>query len=66
METIWLHGAPVPIESCPSCNTVPFEPFMRGEVQRSIWSWWKFFGKHRAYCALICSRCKKLVGWERP
>jgi len=49
-----------PIARCPTCGC-SFKPFMRGQVQ----SWWRrLLG--RRYCAVICSHCKEVVGWERP
>lgn len=56
-EYTLLENAPVPYVNCPVCDT-PFEPFMRGLVQRSQ--------SHRCYCALICSHCQKIVGYEEP
>jgi len=48
---------------CPGCNQ-DFEPFMRGQVQRSKRFLW-IFGI-RDYCAVICYHCKNIVGWESP
>jgi hypothetical protein len=66
IEATWLEKAPVPLGKCPHCESVPFRPFMRGQVQRSMWEWWNIWGKSRAYCALICADCKQIVGYEHP
>ncbi len=66
IECNLLEGTNVPIDSCPRCQA-PFEPFLRGMVQRSPWTWrtlWLPIGKPRSYCALICRACKKIVGYE--
>jgi len=61
-EYLILKDAPSPIASCPKCGEKPFRPFMRGQVQR--WPFrWLFWGR-RAYCALICWKCKDIVGYE--
>jgi hypothetical protein len=61
-----LKNAPVPLQACPKCCYRPFEPFLRGLVQRSPigwrWAWPPWF--QRPYCALICWACKEIVGWE--
>ncbi len=51
-----IHG----ILYCPKCNK-SFEPFMRGQVVRFDW-----FGFRDKYCALICSKCKEIIGYESP
>jgi hypothetical protein len=61
IEYALLKDAPAPIAACPKCGAQPFEPFMRGQVQSS---WRKLFG--RAYCCVICARCKDIVGYECP
>jgi hypothetical protein len=50
---------------CPLCAAEPFEPSLRGLIQRPKRSWWGL-GKPRAYCAVICSNCHKVIGWEEP
>ena len=57
-----LHAEPVPFDRCPLCRH-RFFPYMRGKVQRRKRTWRL---KRRAYCALICYRCKHIVGWESP
>ncbi len=64
IEVELLEHAPVPITKCPLCGAEPFDPFMRGQVQRWPRPWWKFWGKTRPYCALICWTCKEIVGYE--
>ncbi len=65
IETRLLAGKPSPLAACPKCGAAPFEPFMRGQVQRSPRPWWRpFWGPRRAYCALICWSCKNIVGYE--
>ncbi len=59
-----LLSRPVPIDSCPVCQDKPFDPFMRGMVQRSCRTW--FTRVKRPYCALICAICHAMVGYEDP
>jgi hypothetical protein len=70
IEFTLLKDAPVPLSQCPKCGASPFSPFMRGQVQRSKWSWdWLvsvFTRRPFAYCALICRHCKEVVGYESP
>jgi len=63
IESTLLRFEPVPVKTCPACKA-KFEPFMRGTVQRSRFAWW--IGPTRPYCALICSECKNIVGYEQP
>lgn len=52
---------PEKYKACPNCNEEPFESMMRGLVQ----SWWrKMLGME--YCAVICLKCKEIVGMEKP
>ncbi len=62
IEYTLLRDAPVPLTHCPACGDRPFDPFMRGMVQRSKRKW--FIGPKRPYCALICSKCKEIVTHE--
>lgn len=68
-ECTQLRNQPVPFKDCPSCGA-PFVPFLRGTVQRSHLSlarflaWWR--DERWCYCALICSKCKDIVGYEAP
>lgn len=65
-----LRNMPVLLEVCPKCGTTPFEPFMRGQVQRSAlwhplsWLWATLHWNPWPYCAVICRVCKEIVGWE--
>ena len=63
VECTLLKDAPVPLKYCPDCGEEPFKPFMRGQVHRG--RRWLVFGPKRPYCALICSFCKVIVGWEK-
>lgn len=70
-EVTLLQHAPVPFGRCPVCTAV-FRPFLRGQVQRGgivrylLPSWWLclLIGQPWPYCALICSECKEVIGWE--
>lgn len=64
IESFQLETAPNRLTNCPKCGK-PFEPFLRGQVQRGSRSWFGF-GKPRPYCALICRACKDIVGFEYP
>jgi len=55
-----LRNYPYAREECPKCGA-PFPEFMRGVVQ----SWWRRIFK-LPYCAVICHKCKKIIGWEKP
>lgn len=60
IESWLLEGAPHKVKKCKHCGA-EHPDFLRGLVQSS---WRRFFGL--AYCAVICHKCKKLTGWERP
>jgi hypothetical protein len=68
VETYLLDGMPVPITECPKCGARPFQPFLRGTVQRGRyrlrfgWPVWV----RQDYCALICASCKMVAGHESP
>ena len=62
-EFTLLAGARVPLGACPHCGAAPFVPFLRGIVQRNVHAWG---GRRQDYCALICSTCKDIVGYESP
>lgn len=62
IEVVLLKDKPIKYSSCPKCKMSPFEPFLRGQVQRRKRSW--IFQRKRPYCAIICSSCKEVVGWE--
>lgn len=72
IECTWLQNKPSPLERCPICGAEPFEPFMRGMIQRKpIGFRWRrefpFFEFYpRPYCALICWSCKAIVDYEQP
>lgn len=60
IEYVQLKDAPPAKAKC------EFHPhagndFMRGQVQVN---WRRFFGL--AYCAVICTECKEIIGWEKP
>ncbi len=64
VECDLLDKKPPPVMYCYYCGAEPFIPFMRGMVQRSKRKW--FIGKRHDYCAIICSHCKQIIGWESP
>jgi len=67
IEATLLGVLPQPLLRCPHCGAEPFEAFLRGQVQRSPWSWrtlWLPIGEPRPYCAVICWKCKDIVGYE--
>lgn len=64
IEYCQLEHAPCPLAFCPACGDKPFDPFLRGMVQRSKRKW--LVGPKQPYCALICSKCKEIVGYENP
>ena len=49
------------VNQCPNCGHKPFESFMRGLVVRFSW-----FGLRKKNWAIICYKCKQVVGWEDP
>jgi len=63
-EYLMLKDLPVPIDACPLCEDEPFDPMMRGMVQRGKRKW--LVGKPRPYCLLICAHCHGMVGYEDP
>lgn len=69
-EYTLLCGRPVPLENCPKCGARPFDPFLRGLVQKTgigflveLWRAWREKRPAR-YCALICWDCKEIVDYE--
>lgn len=67
IEVVFLAPLPEHFARCPSCGAAPFQGFMRGEVQRHPYGWkklWLPIGEPRPYCAVICSQCKEIVGYE--
>lgn len=60
-QAITSRGKPVPFVKCPKCDR-DFEPFMRGQVMRTFFLPWKW--GRRDIWALICWRCKEIVGYE--
>jgi hypothetical protein len=55
-----LRLTPLAMNKCTKC----FESspdFMRGQVQ-SFWR--RILGLK--YCAVICRRCREIIGWEKP
>lgn len=65
IECRLLLVVPVKFTKCPRCKIEPFEPYLRGSVQRSKRKWFGI-GPKRDYCAVICSHCKAIVGYESP
>lgn len=61
VEYLQLKDEPAYLCRCPKCGREPFEPFMRGQVQRRKRTW---YGKRRPYCAVICTACMEVVGYE--
>lgn len=59
-------------DTCPSCGAKPFRPFLRAQLVRTtLWqplawlsAWWR--GRPFASTALVCMRCRDIVGWENP
>jgi len=69
IEAALLRDAPYPKVRCPKCGHFPLEPFMRGIVQRSCFRLslrGPFLINPQPYCAIICSQCKEIVGYEAP
>jgi hypothetical protein len=64
IEFTVLKDQPSPIEKCPRCGVEPFEPFLRGQIQRGKWDLLRL--RIRPYCTLICTACKEIVGHEHP
>lgn len=60
IESQMLKNSPFSIEKCKNCGE-NFPCFLRGQVQ-SFWR--RIFGMK--YCAVICHKCKKIIGWEKP
>lgn len=65
IEVNLLKNQPPMFKECPLCEAEPFEPFLRGTIQRGKRTLFGL-GKPRAYCAVICSECKEIVGYESP
>lgn len=55
-----LRHQQLEMDKCPKCYE-PCPDFMRGQVQ-SFWR--RILGMK--YCAVICRRCRDIVGWEKP
>ena len=60
VETTLLKNYPYAKEKCHKCGEL-FPEFIRGLVQSDIR---RFFGL--PYCAVICHKCKNIIGWEKP
>ena len=60
IEVELLKRAPLSREQCPKCGA-EFPDFLRGQVQSS---WRRLLGL--PYCAVICHKCKRIIGWEKP
>ena len=63
IEVDLLARMPYAREKCPKCGQW-FPEFLRGQVQRG--KRWLWIGPRRAYCAIICHKCKEIIGWEKP
>jgi hypothetical protein len=50
-----------PLARCPFCNAKPFYAARRWQVR----SFWRMLF-HKPYCAVICSQCGQIVGYEKP
>lgn len=71
-ETLILDNKSCPLRYCPQCGVYPFKPKTRGQLQklwiwpfkqlRELWSEWN--GQRDLNCALVCSDCGLVVGWE--
>jgi predicted nucleic-acid-binding Zn-ribbon protein len=70
IESKLLEGTLPPFRRCPKCGAEPFDPFLRGQVQRGAcgmrlkktFPWIEFY--EQPYCAVICWKCKEIVGYE--
>ncbi len=61
IEYVQLKDAAQRIEACPKCGRMIGWYFLRGMVHSEIR---KFF--RMKYCAVICDKCKEIIGWEKP
>ena len=61
IEAAQLKDKPEMFEQCPKCGARPFKASTRGELQSAFRKWLR-----RPYCAVLCSACKKIVGYEKP
>lgn len=66
IESDLLQHKPEPFDVCPHCEIKPFRSFLRGQVQRMKHPWYWPFGPTRPYCAVICTNCHQVVGYEAP
>lgn len=62
IESFLLKEELFPYSICPNCNN-QFDQLMRGQVHRRKRD---FLFRKRPYCAVICRRCRNIVGWEYP
>ena len=62
LEYKMLKHASERFMSCPKCGVQPFSSFIRGTVHRP--KRWLGVGPLRPHCAIICSACKEIVGYE--
>ena len=65
IEYTLLAGKPFPFETCPKCNKPITYLLMRGTVQRWKRVWYAPW-RTQDYCAVICSECSDIIGWESP
>ena len=61
IEYALLKDEPPPLLACPRDGHRSLRPFIRGQVQ-STWRRWLGL----PYCAVICEKCKDIIGWEKP
>ncbi len=68
IEVLTRAGEPAPLSKCPKCGASPFEPFLRFQVARDVFSPWRALlaalGRGRPAFAVICRGCKEIVGYE--
>jgi hypothetical protein len=62
LEYTQLSKQPPSVSHCKRCGYI-HPDFLRGTVQRSKRN---ILGQKRHYCAVICNRCNRIVGWESP
>jgi len=60
IECEQLRYAPPALKKCKHCGAT-HPDFMRGQVR----SEWRRILRI-PYCAVICSACKRITGWENP
>lgn len=63
MEYMRLRNTQPKLLNCPKCGLgfTKGNAFMRGLVQSGLRRFFRL-----PYCAIVCHRCKQVVGWEKP